>query len=318
MDWAAESLYGKAKTFARRAHDGSIGSAAFGFWMSLSLELLSRAALAKVHPVLLADPQSEDNIHYAFGIVPKKPPRSIQSKAVFARCSVHVPGFTDRMSGHCLILADRRNSELHTGAASFEGIDNSTWLPATYEVIEILLKHLSRDFSDFLGQEHESQATEVLKNRIETRKQEVMERIGAARKQFSTVTEDWIQQRKDHVTQRAAAWVRESSLRKAVKCPVCGLDAIMSGESVGRTPARINEDTGTIQREVRVLPTSFDCPYCSLKLRGYQELNEAGLGAIFIAEEEEDPIEFFGIVPEEHVDIDKLVSKYVHEDYDNE
>jgi hypothetical protein len=113
MDWEAESLYGKAKTFARRAHDGSIRSAAFGFWMSLSLELLSRAALAKVHPVLLADPREEDNIHYAFGIIPKRPPRSIQSKAVFARCSVHVPGFTDKMSGHCLVLASSKLRTSH-------------------------------------------------------------------------------------------------------------------------------------------------------------------------------------------------------------
>ena len=316
MDWAAESLYGKAKTFARRAHDSPIGSAAFGFWMSLSLELLSRAALAKVHPVLLADPQSEDNIHYAFGIIPKKPPRSIPSKAVFARCSVHVSGFTDNMSGHCLVLADRRNSELHTGAASFEGIDNSTWLPATYEVIEILLKHLGRDFSDLLGEEHEGQATQILKDRIETRKKEVFDRIAAAKKQFSSLTAEWVQQRKDKVTKINAGWVKESSLRKVAICPACGLDAIMIGESVGRTPVRINEATGTIQREVRVLPTLFACPYCSLRLSGYQELSEAGLGALFTAEEEEDPIEFFGIVPEEHVDIEKLIS--MHEEYDNE
>jgi hypothetical protein len=31
----ADSLYGKAKTYAQRAHDGSIGCALFGFWMSL-------------------------------------------------------------------------------------------------------------------------------------------------------------------------------------------------------------------------------------------------------------------------------------------
>jgi hypothetical protein len=90
MDWAADSLYGKAKIYAQRAHDGSIGCALFGFWMSLSLELLALAALATIHPVLLADPTTEDNIqsvldskkkaashksfsaYYAAKLVPKK------------------------------------------------------------------------------------------------------------------------------------------------------------------------------------------------------------------------------------------------------
>jgi hypothetical protein len=221
---------------------------------------------------------------------------------------------TDKMSGHCLVLADRRNSELHTGAASFEGIDNSTWLPATYEVIEVLLQHLGRDFNDLLGEEHEGQATQILKDRIETRKKEVFDRIAAAKKQFSSLTPEWIQQKKDKVTQSNVAWVRESSQRRTTICPACRLNGIMLVESVGRTPVRINEETGTIQREVRVLPTFFACPYCSLRLRGYQEISEAGIGAIFTAEEEEDPI--FGIVPEEHVDVEKLIA--MHEEYNNE
>ena len=35
MDWSPESLYNKAKVFAARAHDESVESALFGFWMSL-------------------------------------------------------------------------------------------------------------------------------------------------------------------------------------------------------------------------------------------------------------------------------------------
>ena len=136
--------------------------------MSLSLELLARAALAPVHPVLSADPKQQDNIHYAFGIVPQNVPKSIQAKAVLARCFVFIQGFTDKMSGHCLIMADRRNSELHSGAAAFEGIDNSKWLPATYEVAEVLLHHIDRTFADFLGDEHSQVAIEALKDRRDT------------------------------------------------------------------------------------------------------------------------------------------------------
>jgi hypothetical protein len=71
MDWSPESLYNKAKVFAGRALDEPIESALFGFWMSLTLEMLARAALAHIHPALLADPREPDSIQYAFGIIPK-------------------------------------------------------------------------------------------------------------------------------------------------------------------------------------------------------------------------------------------------------
>lgn len=111
MDWTSDALYNEAKLYAERAHNEDPDSALFGFWMSLSLELLARAAIAQIHPVLLADPQQQDNIQYAFGINPKSAPKSIQAKTLFARCSVFIEGFTDKMSGHCLIMADRRNTE---------------------------------------------------------------------------------------------------------------------------------------------------------------------------------------------------------------
>ena len=184
MDWSAESLYNKAKVFAVRALDESIESALFGFWMSLTLEMLARAALAHIHPALLADPREPDNIQYAFGVIPKGVPKSIQAKALFARCSVFVPGFTDKMSGHCLIMADRRNSELHSGAAAFEGIDNSKWLPSTYEVLEVLLNHMHRDFTDLLGEGHAKFAAKMLEDRRNTMKRDVQEKIAAAKKYF--------------------------------------------------------------------------------------------------------------------------------------
>jgi hypothetical protein len=318
MDWSADSLYNKAKVFARRAHDSPISSPQFGFWMSLSQELLARASLAKLHPVLLADPTTEDNIHYAFGINPKKPPRSIQAKALFARCSVYVTDFTDKMSGHCLILADRRNSELHSGAASFDGIDNSSWLPATYEVMDVLLKHMGRDFKDFLGNDHEKHAVEVLKNRREGIKKDVQDRMSAARKQFETRTPEWIAERKKQAAARVELWLKENSKRRVCKCPACGSEAVATGETLGRSPVEVDEILGTIRREVRVLPNAFVCVFCGLKLNDFQEMNEAGLGAIYTIHEEEDPIDFFGIIPEEHVDVEQIIANYFGPEYENE
>ena len=318
MDWNSDTLKGKARLYGQRAHEQRIESALFGFWMSLCLELLARAALAKIHPVLLADPRDEGNIHYSFGILPKGNVRSIQAKTVFARCSVLVPGFTDQMSAHGLILADRRNRELHTGAAAFEGHDASTWLPQTYEVMEVLLKHLGDDFAALFGAGQAGVAKAMLKDRREQIKSEVQKRIAEARRTFDALDGETRSSQASKGQEALTAWVAKSPLRKITKCPSCGFNAALSGESQSRGPVQVNEEEGTITREVRVLPHALACPVCKLRLDGYQELLEAKLGQVFTTVEVEDPIEFFGIIPEEHVDVDELVRNYREGEYDNE
>lgn len=318
MDWSSDSLYSKAKLYAQRAHDEPIESALFGFWMSLSLELMARAALASIHPVLLADPKEPDNIQYAFGITPKNAPKSIVAKALFSRCSIFIPGFTDGMTVHCLIMADRRNTELHSGAAAFEGIDNSAWLPATYEVIEVLLKHLHHDFMEFLGADHGNFATELLRDRRDSIKKEVLQKISEAKKTYSMKSQEWKADRAEKARNAIDTWIRVSKLRKECECPSCGMQAVMSGESIGRSPVRIDEITNTIIREARVLPNALRCMFCDLSLQGYQQIKAAGLGAVYTVEEEEDPIKFFGIIPEEYVDVERLIRDHFDSDYENE
>lgn len=292
----------------------------FGFWMSLSLELLARAALAAIHPVLLADPREPDNIHYVFGVIPKGAPKSIQAKTVFARCSVLIPNFTDKMSTHCLIMADRRNSELHSGAAAFEGIENSKWLPATYEVIEVLLAHMGRDFEGLLGRDHAPVAVSMLKDRRDTIKKEVQQKMATAKKFFQGLSPEEQAERLRAAATVLDTWAKANRIRRTVACPACAKNAGMSGETVARSPVRIDELSGTIKREARILPNALRCPNCKLCLDGFQEINEVGLGEIYTVEEQEDPVEFFGIIPEEYVDVDDLVTRYLEnlDSYNNE
>ena len=66
------------------------------------------------------------------------------------------------------------------------------------------------------------------------------------------------------------------------------------------------------------MPNELKCPFCRLHLVGFQELKEAGIGEIYTVKEEEDPIEFFGIDPEDYIDVDKLVRGYLADEYQNE
>jgi hypothetical protein len=320
MDWASDSLYNKAKMFAQRAHNEPVNSALFAFWMSLSLELLARSALSHIHPVLLADPKEPDNLQYAFGIEPKGIPKSIAAKALFARCSIFVKDFTDKMSVHCLIVADRRNSELHTGAAAFEGIDHAKWLPASYEVIQVLLVHLGRDFRDFLG-DHGQVAQEIIMDRRDTIKKEVQDKLSAAKKAYEALSPEDKATRDTNGPAAIAHWMQGTKLRRECPCPACKNISVIGGETVSRSPVKIDEDDNVIRREIRVLPNKLRCPYCGLSLLSYQELKEVDLGGIYTIAEEEDPIEFFGIEPEDYIDVEDVVRRYGEDmasDYQNE
>src|SRR5207247_655569 len=100
----------------------------FPLWCSLGLEILARARLAFIHPVLLADPRQDGSIMFSFGYdTPKETPRSIPAKSVFMRCQRAIPEFTEDDFKLCMTITARRNEELHTGAPAFEDLPNRLW-----------------------------------------------------------------------------------------------------------------------------------------------------------------------------------------------
>jgi hypothetical protein len=73
---------------------------------------------------------------------------------------------------------------------------------------------------------------------------------------------------------------------------------------------RIDQESNTISREVRVLPNKIRCAFCKLTLSSFQEVREAERGTIYTIEQQEDPIVFFGIDPEEYIDVDEIIRRY--------
>ena len=66
---AAEALYTKSQVYIRRGLRAQSNEEAeeYQLWASLALELLGKAALAKVHPALIADPQHYQSLFAACG-----------------------------------------------------------------------------------------------------------------------------------------------------------------------------------------------------------------------------------------------------------
>ena len=113
--WSEGGLLSKARVYIERSSAVEAGSALEALWSLVAIELLARAALARVHPALIADPQEGSHLLYAFGYGEPRPPRSVPAATVFRRCQVVVPLFTAQLTKDAIALMTLRNEELHTG-----------------------------------------------------------------------------------------------------------------------------------------------------------------------------------------------------------
>src|ERR1700690_1061418 len=94
--WDSKALFAKAQRYIEEMQAQPNDDWTFVLWASLALEILARAALARVSPVLLADPDNRNNIYFARGHTPTMPkfvPKSIGITEVFNRLSAILPNF---------------------------------------------------------------------------------------------------------------------------------------------------------------------------------------------------------------------------------
>jgi hypothetical protein len=79
-----------------------------------------------------------------------------------------------------------------------------------------------------------------------------------------------------------------------VKCPACKCDATVQGETYGREKNENTEDEIIVRQSV--IPTSFSCEACGLKLNGYGELTAANIADHFTHRINYSPEEFYELV----------------------
>jgi len=92
-----EALWLKAKSFLNRAMDDEGDERSFdeqALWASLALELLAKAALARVSPLLIAEPtQDGTNLMIASGLIEGDARfTSVRAKTLYSRCRPQVLG----------------------------------------------------------------------------------------------------------------------------------------------------------------------------------------------------------------------------------
>lgn len=289
-----DALWLKAKLFLNRGMDEgeprSFDERAL--WASLALELLAKAALARVSPLLIAEPTEDGtNLLIASGLVEGEARfTSVRAKTVYSRCHRAFKPFS---GAEATKITHARNEYLHGSAVGFTTIPPSAWWPRYWNLAVILVNALERDIEELVGADRTSTVEGHLlqnKKNIEHRTEMLIERAKQRLAQFragtlpARVAAEWAPGR------NMSAGFRYS---ESETCPACGELGTVEGEEAEDVEVRyerVGDEDFDVIVDVTATSEYFSCSSCGLVLDNYQLLEQAGLDSTFLAEGSSDDI----------------------------
>ena len=297
--WDADALWLKSRMFIHRAMDSDREFEEQAFWASAALELLGKAALVRISPALIANPDDDGrSILIASGAVDYAGSfSSVQAKAIWSRCARAFRTFNEVEAKK---IAAGRNEYIHSTGVGFDSIPQAQWWPRYWAQAFILIEHLDQTVADFVGSARSSE----------------VERHLAANKQYLTRRLATLIERANSLLSRHQSGALSSRLEaewdlfpssyykysEFRECPACGSDGHIGGEDVVEShveyPATYSGDPEDPfpfyePRSITldIAPNEFRCPACHLVLDEPELLEEAGLDDLFQAVG--DPEEFY-------------------------
>ena len=319
MSWERDPLWTKSKLFFEYAFDCPREDPRFGLWCAMGVELLARAAVASVSPTLLAESDRDHKylLHALNRGSERVPRRSIATSQVLSLCQTLFSDFTSDDQQAANALVNRRNDELHTGAAAFAEYTTQKWIAGFYRSCRSLCEALGESLESLFGADEANVAEHVLKETENEVKQRVASLIAAHRKVFEALSDKQREAAAKAATEAADKLAFQRHHR--VTCPACNSKAAVQGAPFG--PENITNDEDEIVIKQAVVPHTFSCTACNLKVDGYAELNAANLGDQYTRKSTYTPEEYYGLIDPENTDaIQELVDEYIRnmEEYDNE
>ena len=309
--WSEEALFGKARLYIEQMELFTADDWQLGLWSALSLELLARASLAHISPVLLADKDNWRNLMHALGADPtekKFTPSSLSFAEVLNRLLELLPEFTGEMAKFCAIHSGRRNAELHSGELTFASVGTSEWLPSFYESCKVLLESMGKQLSSFVS--NPESAEDMIASLKDAAAKAVQGDIKAHRQVWSNMDKG------DQEIARAQAEARATpQTGHRVACPACSSPALVQGDAAGTVTTNIKD--GDVVKRQTMVPSIFACLACGLRVSGLSKLSACGLGNAFTWTSTYSAAEFFELYTEE--DLEHALNEIMNsEDYYNE
>ncbi|MBY3343649.1 hypothetical protein [Rhizobium laguerreae] len=270
-NWDAEALFLKAQRYAERmaASDGDGWEQPF--WSSLSLELLARAALSNVSPALLVENDKDwTHLYHALGFEPleRKSPKSITVTEVFKRLAgIYPETFISENYSFCVVHTGRRNSELHSGEAVFEGIASSSWQPQFYAACTALLATMGLTLTDFIDGSEADVAGRLIAAAADKGAKAVLADVEAHRKEWLALSDG----ERASLAESAKVWATRQAGHR-VTCPACSSIALVQGEAITPSVVKLDAEQSLVVETQDYLPSQFECVACRLKIHGLSRL----------------------------------------------
>lgn len=296
--WSSDTLFAKALIYVGKMESTQLDDPDYGLWSSLSLEFLARSALSYISPTLLADAHSWRNIHYALGYeVTMKgfTPKSIGIKDVFSRLNEINPKFNNEELGYCSQHIERRNAELHTGEMAFSELKNSIWLSRFYKSCESLLHVMDKKIEDLF------EMPDVVIDSINSLSDEAGKSVKQDIAAYKKVWEDKSEEEKEKCHDQASIWATRQNGHR-VSCPVCGSQALVQGSPYSSIKTTTDQELDLVIQKQSMMPISFECVSCGLKISGHSRLNACGLGESYTTTTTFTIAEFYNLYTEDEVD----------------
>lgn len=292
MTWSETLYLGKAKTYIERGLEAE-DEAVRAWWIHFSIEPLIRAAVASVHPALLADPRHVDSLLLAVGVTEHADTitrsRGLKELVEIAQQISILDGEAGRCAARLLL---RRNEECHGPAAALESVRDSEWLPDFLRVAASCAATLSIELGAIVGQGYAAHARDLAEQSRADTEATVQRLIAEARKRDKL----------DPPPSAGWSLVEQSSgeVFWVQTCPACGAEGQMEGARVHVGGPRF--DGEELTRPVTVAARRFSCPTCRLELTGQLQLSAAGLPATTRHSDWVDPYDALQLDPAEEAE----------------
>jgi hypothetical protein len=262
------------------------------FWACSALELLGKAALARVSPLLIAVPTDDGkSLLAASGLDDATGFTTVQAKTVWSRCARVFKPFNE---GDAKKVSLGRNAYIHSASVGFDKFPERAWWPLFWSQAVILLHHIEEDLSSYVPSRH----VRAVEAHLATNKKNLERRLEAA-----------LEHARGRLSQHAAgtlsakaaqeweAFALPSGFRRIEydDCPACGEGAWIGGED--RLDVRVeyshgDDDWGDALVTLEIGTDYLACPNCHLLLDDFDLIVEADIPTSFQVEGDPDDIEY--------------------------
>lgn len=296
--WAVESFVAKFQKYMEQASQYEKKDWRYGLWTSLALESLLRGSLSNISPVLLADASDWNNLVFGIGkspIAKKFNPKSVATSDVITRLEALYPTFGSDHATIARAITGKRNAELHTAEAAFDGENVSGWVARFFKVVFALLETLALSPSNVL----DGKEVQYAQNIIDAEEDEAAKSVKKTINGHKTVWEGKPTSEQDELRSQSLAWASQTSGHR-VLCPACDCQGLVTGDPISPPVISVQEDE-VIEKQ-KYLPARFECIACQLKISGFSKLAVAGLADEFTRTDRHDKFDYFVSAMDEYVD----------------